>query len=426
MIEIRLRSELPRWAERLSRTGTLPGDSEDLRARKSTLVLAAAAITALSTIWVTTYAALGHYTAAAIPLAYQIASILSLAAFHRFKRFPAFRSSQLFLFVLLPFLLQWTLGGFVASGAVMLWAVLAPFGALMLSSRREALGWLGLYVALTIVSGAWDSSLAEDPEQASSVVSAVFFVLNVVVVSATAYFLLQYFIHHLELERARSNRLLLNILPASIAERLKAGEGVIADGFDEATVLFADIVGFTPLAAALAPRDVVLLLDDVFSRFDALAEKHGLEKIKTLGDGYLAVGGIPTPRPDHADAIADLALDLRDTIGEVETPIGQPLAIRIGIDSGPIVAGVIGTTKFGYDLWGDTVNTASRMQSHATPGDIQVTDRVYRQLRDRYLFQHQGLTDVKGKGHVETHLLVARMNGTGQPQPTEAWADVSG
>jgi len=426
VIEIRLRLGLPRWAERLSRAGTLPGDSEDLRARKSTLVLAVAAITALSTVWVTTYAALGHYAAAAIPLAYQMASILSLAAFHRFKRLPALRSSQLFLFVLLPFLLQWTLGGFVASGAVMLWAVLAPFGALMLSSRREALGWLGMYVVLTIISGAWDSRLAEDPAQASSVVSAVFFVLNVVVVSATAFFLLQYFIRHLEFERARSNRLLLNILPEAIAERLKAGEGVIADGFDEATVLFADIVGFTPLAAALAPRDVVLLLDDVFSRFDALAKEHGLEKIKTLGDGYLVVGGIPTPRPDHADAIADLALDLRDTIGEVETPIGKPLAIRIGIDSGPIVAGVIGTTKFGYDLWGDTVNTASRMQSHATPGDIQVTDRVFRQLRDRYLFEHRGLTDVKGKGHVETHLLVARMNDMGQHQPTEAWADVPG
>ena len=135
---------------------------------------------------------------------------------------------------------------------------------------------------------------------------------------------------------------------------------------------------------------------------------------------------IPTPRPDHADAIADLALDLRDAIGEVETPIGQPLAIRIGIDSGPIVAGVIGTTKFGYDLWGDTVNTASRMQSHATPGDIQVTDRVFRQLRDRYLFEHRGTTEVKGKGHVKTHLLIARMNGTGQPRPYEAWADVPG
>jgi class 3 adenylate cyclase len=214
-------------------------------------------------------------------------------------------------------------------------------------------------------------------------------------------------------ERERSERLLLNVLPAPIAARLKQGEEVIADGFPEVTVLFADLVDFTRRSQETTPERVVRVLDDLFSALDQLAERHGLEKIKTVGDAYMAVGGLPEPRPDHAQAVAEMALDVREEVARHLDPGGEPLAVRIGIDTGPVVAGVIGRRKFSYDLWGDTVNTASRMESQGVAGCIQVTDRTYRRLRDRYRFERRGPVQVKGKGELVTWFLVGR---PGQPR----------
>jgi class 3 adenylate cyclase len=210
----------------------------------------------------------------------------------------------------------------------------------------------------------------------------------------------------LDLEREKSERLLLNVLPAPIAARLKQTEGVIADGFPEVTVLFADIVDFTSRSERIAPEQVVEVLNDLFSAFDRLARQRGLEKIKTIGDAYMVVGGLPEPRPDHAEAVAEMALTMLEEVAGRSDPSGRPLAVRIGIDTGPVVAGVIGTSRFSYDLWGDTVNTASRMESHGVPGCIQVTGRTYRRLRDRYQFQRRGPIPVKGKGDVVTYFLV--------------------
>ena len=213
----------------------------------------------------------------------------------------------------------------------------------------------------------------------------------------------------LAVEQDRSERLLLNVLPAPIAARLKQGEAVIADRFQEVTVLFVDLVDFTRSSDRSTPERVVQVLDDLFTAFDRLAERHGLEKIKTIGDAYMAVGGLPEPRPDHARAVAEMALALREETARHRDPSGQPLALRIGIDTGPVVAGVIGTTKFSYDLWGDTVNTASRMESSGVPGCIQVTERTYRRLRDGYRFERRGPIQVKGKGELVTWFLVGRI-----------------
>jgi adenylate cyclase len=209
-------------------------------------------------------------------------------------------------------------------------------------------------------------------------------------------------------EQDRSERLLLNVLPAPIAARLKAGEAVIADRFPEVTVLFADLVDFTRSSDRSTPDRVVQVLDNLFTAFDRLAEGHGLEKIKTVGDAYMVAGGLPAPRPDHVEAVAEMALDLREETAHHRDPAGRPLTVRIGIDTGPVVAGVIGRRKFSYDLWGDTVNTASRMESQGVPGCIQVTDRTYRRLRDRYRFQPRGPIQVKGKGELVTYLLLGR------------------
>jgi class 3 adenylate cyclase len=212
----------------------------------------------------------------------------------------------------------------------------------------------------------------------------------------------------LVLEQEKSERLLRNILPAPIATRLKQTEGVIADGFPDVTVLFADIVDFTSRTERIAPEQVVEVLNDLFSAFDHLARERGLEKIKTIGDAYMVVGGVPDPRPNHAQAVADMALAMREEVAGRVDPSGQPLQVRIGIDTGPVVAGVIGTSKFSYDLWGDTVNTASRMESQGVPGCIQVTARTWGRLQDRYRFERRGRVQIKGKGDVVTYFLVGR------------------
>ena len=207
-------------------------------------------------------------------------------------------------------------------------------------------------------------------------------------------------------EKAKSERLLLNILPAAIAERLKAGEKEpIADLFDDVTVLFADLVDFTAIAAADRPQDVVAMLNEIFSGFDALAEFHGLEKIKTIGDAYMAVAGLPVRRPDHAKAIAECAIAMLDQIEDFNRTARHRIALRVGIDTGPVVAGIIGRRKFTYDLWGDTVNTANRMESHGLPGHIQVTSTTRDRLRDSFRFRKRGDIEIKGKGVMTTWLL---------------------
>jgi class 3 adenylate cyclase len=217
----------------------------------------------------------------------------------------------------------------------------------------------------------------------------------------------------LRLEQEKSERLLLNVLPASIAARLKQTDAVIADGLPEVTVLFADIVDFTSRSERIAPEQVVKALNDLFSVFDQLAQQRGLEKIKTIGDAYMVAGGLPDPRPDHAQAVAEMAMAMRDEVAKHPDPGGQPLAVRIGIDTGPVVAGVIGTSKFSYDLWGDTVNTASRMESYGVPGCIQVTARTHQRLKDGYRFERRGPIPVKGKGEIVTYFLVGRNQGLG-------------
>lgn len=209
-------------------------------------------------------------------------------------------------------------------------------------------------------------------------------------------------------EQAKSERLVLNILPASIAHELKHQERTIADSFPEVTVMFADIVGFTELAAQTEPIEVVEILNVIFSEFDQLTEEHGLEKIKTIGDAYMVVGGLPEPKPNHATAIANMALDMQARIAEYCRDTGQHLSIRIGINTGPVIAGIIGTKKFIYDLWGDTVNIASRMESHGIPGSIQVTEATYNYLKSYYLFEERGMVKVKGKGPMNCYLLKGR------------------
>jgi adenylate cyclase len=404
----------------LSEIGVLPSDSEELRVRKAVLVLSSTLMASLAFVWVATYAALGLWVSAAIPFAYQVASAVSIYTFARTRRYRLFRTSQLWMSLLLPFALQWSLGGFISSSGVSLWAITSPLGALLFVGGRQSVPWFAAFVGLVAVSAGIDPTLATGAPDIPNGVVVAFFALNILGPATTAYALLQYFVQAreralaelarehraLEGEQAKSERLLLNVLPEPVAARLKKEEGIIADAFPSVTVLFADIVGFTPLSERLSAPDVVALLDRVFARWDALAAVHGVEKIKTIGDAYMAAAGIPVPRADHVQAIAELALAMPGEVERCAAETGTALEVRIGIDTGPVVAGVIGQSKFIYDLWGDTVNIASRMESHALPGTIQVTQRAYEDLRASYELRARGTIEVKGKGAMTTYLLL--------------------
>jgi len=417
-----------RLADRLARVGADPNDPDDLRARKTTLVLATVVVIVLATVWVVTYLALGLPASASVPFAYQVLSLVSLVVFARTRAFAAFRTTQLLLITLLPFVLQWSLGGYGASSAVSLWALEGALGAPFFTTASAAVPWFVLFLGLTALSGAIDPILAANAAHIPDALRVLFYVLNISGVSITAYLLLQYSVRAREAALERSDRLLLNVLPASIAQRLKHEEateglapglpgdgsrrglrpGLIAQDHPDVTVLFADVAGFTPFVERSDAAHVIAVLDEVFSAFDRLAERHGLEKIKTIGDAYMVVAGVPEPRPDHAQAAANFALDLLAEMARLCRDLGLGLDLRIGMATGPVVAGVIGRRKFAYDVWGDTVNTASRMESHGIPGRIQVTEATYRALRDRYDFEARGKIDVKGKGLMPTWLLVGR------------------
>ena len=394
---------------RLSLVGVAGDDPDEIRTQKAALTLAAVLVTLLSVVWVATYWILGLRQAAAIPFAYQLASVASIAVFSRTKDDRFFRVSQAAMMSVLPFVLQWSLGGYVASSAVSLWALVAAIGTLFFFTADESIPWFAGFIGLTVISGLLEPTLSQTPAAIPDAIRVSFFVLNVTGVSLTAYVLLQYAVRARDDAFARSERLLLNVLPRPIAERLKGEPRVIADLHPDVTVLFADVVDFTAFTERTDPQRVVGVLDEVFSAFDALAETHGLEKIKTIGDAYMVAAGLPEPRPDHARAMADMALDMQAAFARLCIPLGLDLAIRIGVHSGPVIAGVIGRRKFSYDLWGDTVNTASRLESHGLAGRIQVSQATYRLLSDRYAFEDRGEIDVKGKGRVAAYLLVGRL-----------------
>lgn len=405
--------------DRFANLGALPSDTDDMRVRKATLTLSTALFGLLAAIWGTVYLVLGFPVAGSIPLVYVLLSAAGLGFFGRTKRYGFFRASQLGLLLVLPFLMQVSLGGFHASSGVLLWGFAVPLGALVFYGPRQSIPWFAAYLVVVVSSAILDPSIADEGRHVPTPTVVTFFILNIGGVALSSYLLLHYFVrerdrmkaaldrvHRLLLrEQEKSERLLLNVLPRAIADRLKETDGIIADTSSEVSVLFADIVGFTALAERLPAERVVDLLNELFSAFDGLAEERGLEKIKTIGDAYMVAAGLPARRPDHAEAIADMALTMRDAVARHSERIGLPLAVRIGIDSGPVVAGVIGRKKFAYDLWGDTVNSASRMESTGLPGEIQVTERTYRLLREAYRFVERGPVPVKGKGMMSTYLL---------------------
>jgi guanylate cyclase len=412
---------LQRYIRFAGTVGADPQDSPELRLQKTMLVAASPMFIGAPVVWGMIYFAFGEILAGAIPIGYAVFSMLSLFAFARFHNYAFYRSTQLVLILFLPFLVQFALGGFINSSAIILWALICPIGALAFSGLRSALRWFLAYAALVILSGFLEA-FARPANNLPPNFIILFFVLNITAISAILIAILAFFINQkdhafrlLALEQEKSENLLLNILPKEIAPILKTNPGTIAEHYDGASVLFADIVNFTPWSVELPPKEMVEMLNEIFSYFDSLLDEYGVEKIRTIGDNYMAASGVPTPRPDHAQQLARMALDMSAYIQSRPPRNGKRLDFRIGINSGPLIAGVIGKRKFVYDLWGDPVNTASRMESSGVPGKIQITRATYDLIKADFICEPRGTIPVKGKGEMETWYLVGAKNGPTYP-----------
>jgi len=294
-------------------------------------------------------------------------------------------------------------GGLLESGLVVIFNLAIVFAALLALGFRAASWWFAAFVASVIYGASIHNRI--DPVYKPRPTSVAAF--NLIAFGVLTFVVTVYFVRQRDRFQKQSDDLLHNILPDEIAVRLKGNSSMVADSFESASVLFADVVDFTPMSAGMSAADLVTLLNRIFTTFDAFVEELGLEKIKTVGDEYMVASGVPVPRRDHAEAVADLALRLRDHVATNEFE-GRRIRLRIGINSGQVVAGIIGTHKFAYDLWGDVVNTASRMQSEGVPGSIQISRSTFSLVEDRFVCERRGRIPIKGKGEMDTYILVSR------------------
>jgi len=424
------------WLTRLGDRVISESDTEKERLQKTLLIFACGLMGFGAMLWVAIYQAMGIRFSTTVPLTYLAVSASSLGLYIWQRNLALFRFIQVSLFLFVPFIMQWSIGSYVSSSGVMLWALLAPVGVMIFQGPRDSLPWFAAYIVMTAVSGFFDYFLTEGAESGVTMQSiAVFFTLNFAAVSTIVYLLISYFIRErdklertldaqnriIREEQEKSERLLLNVLPGPIARRLKEGDSTIADGLSDVTVMFADIIDFTRLSEEMPPKFVVTLLNEVFSHFDTLAEKYGLEKIKTIGDAYMVAGGIvehngilQQPDQDYSAAVCAMAIEMRDYMSTLSGIKQARLQLHTGIATGPVVAGVIGIKKFTYDLWGDTVNMASRVTAEAGPGVILVDATTYKRVRYIYDFEGPVELQLKGKGSFVAYRLVATRSATAQ------------
>jgi adenylate cyclase len=389
-------------ADRLLGIADEPTDNDDLRLQKRVGVAVG---------YITIVAPLGApFLAAgnpiAVPLAIglsaiSVANLLVLAQTRRFRRYTAILLAAGAVFTLGADVL---IGGLTA-GAGVIWAFLAPAYALLALGPRPATMWFVVYLVIVVIAVTIDPWVTDHIAGPPYVVRLIAFTQNLAIPLGITFFLLRYTDIRRRAAEVRSDELLTNAIPRAIATRLRRGEERIAETYLDTTVLFADLVGFTPWAQRTEPAEVVAFLDDLFSRFDALAAVYGVEKIKTIGDSYMAVAGAPVPKGDHAVAAMSVAVGMLDALAEAQSALDSPMQLRIGLASGSVVGGVIGRQRILFDLWGETVNLASRMESSGLPGQIQVAPSTQVLLSGRYTFEERTEVDVKGLGRMTTFLF---------------------
>ena len=392
-----------------------PGDNDDARAVKHLLPVNIIGISlffslALGPLHIYFHEAL----AGSLYIGYGLFALINLwlyASFHKDHRLFGLILGSAALLTILAVII--VLGGVLNSGGVILWGMLISMMALIGLGTKKAQVVFSIYMAEIVLIALIQPFLRTSNNLPEGfirfVLATTFLIVSVLVFRGFTYFINQRnkALVLLNEEQEKSDRLLLNILPKEIANILKNEQHIIANHIESVSILFADVVNFTPMSAQMSPQELVELLNEVFSYFDTLVEKYDLEKIKTIGDCYMVAAGVPQPRADHATALANMALEMRSfTTGQMFQ--GRQLSFRIGINSGPVVAGIIGQKKFSYDLWGDTVNTASRMESHSAGSGIQITEDTYELIKDEFICEPRGVITVKGKGEMKAWYLLGK------------------
>jgi guanylate cyclase len=407
-------SRVPGVLAAVGSIGFATDDDDGRRMEKSVLTFTAVFTAVVVTPWAAFYYGIGIPVAAVIPTAYILATLAGLAHLRATRDDRWFRISQTAMFLILPALVHVALGGFANSSAVILFGLAAPVGALSFSSVRRPGLVFAAYVVIVVAMVPLEGALQARAPFIATWIVTVFFAINIVSVSVIMFVAMRTYVRSrnrlaaaLADERDRSDRILRNVLPGSIADRLVAGEHPIADRYDRVGVLIADIVDFTSLSETMSADALVHDLNELLGAFDALADRLGVTKVKTIGDAYLAITGGASGEPDVA-ALADFAIGMRGIAAAHAIGNRSDIVLRIGMDVGPIVAGVIGESRFLWDIYGETVNTASRMESFGVPGSIQVTDRVAQLLAVDFELRERGVIEVKGLGRVHTWFLEAR------------------
>jgi class 3 adenylate cyclase len=415
------RATVPAAPQAPAENPAMPQLSAEERLSGDMLMLTTGFMMCAAALWLAIYWSMGYQYSTAIPLAFQVLSAITIVLYWKYRKLQTFAIFQLALILFTPFAMQWSIGNFVNASGVSLWGLMAPVGAVTVLGNRQSMPWFFAWLFMTVMAGVFDY-LLPGAQRFDMQTVAVFFVLNFAAISVMIYALLWYFASEkqklreevdavnaeMRFEKDRSETLLLNILPRPIAERLKRNEINIAQGHADVTVMVADIVGFTRMSEELTPVETVKVLNEVFSLFDDLADRHGVDKIKTIGDAYMAAAGLETGSQIHyADAVAKMALDMQSSLEEYRRRSGEKVEVRIGVASGPLVAGVIGRKKFIYDMWGDTVNIAFRLVGDAAPGTVIADTTTYRRLQGRFRFAEPHDVDVKGKGRLQVYRLVA-------------------
>ena len=390
-----------------------PGDTDDVKAEKAAIFLVAVSCCFAGLGWSGMYLlAFGPGVTAGLPFLFVIIVGSSLVVAHLRQNHVLAIYAQIASIIYITTLIQWSIGDVFSSGFVMAWALMGPLIALMFFSIRNAIIWQVLFIFNILITVLFNDFFTANGEVVTRNWQHLFFVMNLCMASTVVFAFSAYFVTNALNEKRKADNLLLNILPGKIARTLKSRSGVIADEHPNVSVLFADIVDYTVFAGNKKPAEVVSTLNDIFTRFDVLIERHGLEKIKTIGDSYMLAGGLTELDDRQAYAVADVALEMLNAVKDVEAGDGGYFSLRIGIDCGPVVAGVIGHQKFAYDLWGDTVNIASRLEASSRAGHIHVSRRFQDKVEDEFEFESCGKVTLKGKGELETFFLIGRKSTT--------------
>jgi len=383
-------------------------DTPATRLSKANLIVLNFSIATISLVYSIVVGIAGARALSLVLLGATVAHLTSFTILGITQRYPIYLRASTVIALSFTIGVRFVMRGYPVADGILIGGRVVPGSAALSGKRRATYLWCSIYgllmAAFSVGDVLWPAAPPAIPSGLAAAIGPSIAITGMVIVVLMIFGLARgrkELATDLEREHARSETLLLNVLPPSIAERLKREPGVIAERFEETTVLFADIAGFTVLSSNMDPADIVRMLDRVFAEFDQLARKHGLEKIKTIGDAYMVAGGVPLPKPDHVHAVARMALDMLEAFSRC----APGLQLRIGMHTGPVVAGVIGREKFIYDLWGDTVNTASRMESHGVPGEVQVTERVASLLNGDFALEQRPPIHVKGKGEMTCYLL---------------------